>query len=147
MSAGEMNLENVKVGTELPPLERTLTLTSLVTYAGATWDWHRYHYDAAHAQSLGLPGPFVDGQMFGGLMAKLVLDWAGPDARLRSLKLRYRSMVFAGERVICRGTVAAAEERDGQPVVRCELSVTTPDGRAVVDGASAVVELTSQEPK
>ena len=37
--------EDVTVGEALPPLEFDVTLTSLVMYAGATWDFHRYHYD------------------------------------------------------------------------------------------------------
>ncbi|MBI3328848.1 MAG: hypothetical protein HYZ81_19360 [Nitrospinae bacterium] len=136
-----MYFEEVRIGQSLPPLERIITLPMMVAYAGATWDWHRYHYDQAVAKAMGQPAPFVDGQMFGGLLAKLVLDWAGPDAMLRKLRLRYRGMVYAGERVICQGQVSRIEERDGRSLVVCELRIEAGDGRTGVDSASAEVEL------
>lgn len=136
-----MATRTVQVGDALPSLERTITLPMMVAYAGATWDWHRYHYDLAYAQAMGQPGPFVDGQMWGGLLAKLVLDWAGADAMLRSLRMRYRAMVYPGDRIVCRGRVVAVRAQEGRTVITCELSITTSDGRAVIEGASADVEL------
>ena len=148
-----MNTTAAQVGQQLPPLELTLTLPRLVAYAGATWDWHRYHYDADFARAAGLPAPFVDGPMLAGFLAKLVLDWAGPDARLLKLALRYRSMIYAGERIVCRGQVTAIEERNGYPVAICELTIEKGGGETVVRAGSAEVELpasgtaTSHEPR
>lgn len=136
-----MYAEDVHIGQALPPLERTITLRMMVAYAGATWDWHRYHYDQPFVTAMGQPAPFADGQMFGALLAKLVLDWAGPEAMLRKLQLRYRAMVYAGERVMCQGQVTGVVERDGRSVAICALQIAAGDGRAVVDAASAEVEL------
>ena len=47
--------EDVAVGETLPPLEIDITLTSLVMYAAATWDFHRYHYDSEFVTKLGMP--------------------------------------------------------------------------------------------
>lgn len=66
-------IEDVTVGETLPPLEITITLTSLVMYAGATWDFHRYHYDPAFVTALGLPAPLMDGQMVGALLARQLM--------------------------------------------------------------------------
>lgn len=100
----------VEVGTEAPVLERTIELTEMVAYGGATWDWHRLHYDRAFAEELGLPAPVVDGQMFGGLLAKQLTDWLGPRAFITNLAMRYKAMVFAGERVSCDSRVTAVAE-------------------------------------
>lgn len=141
-AAGEREEEATTAGgEELPPLEVAITLPVLVAYAGATWDWHPYHYDQQLAREAGLPGPFVDGQMWGGLLARLALAWAGRDAWLRRLWLRYRSLLFCGETARCRGWVAAREERKGCTLIRCSLRVEAGDGRVVVDGAGAEVEL------
>ena len=32
----------------VPPLTRTIGLPDMVAYAGATWDWHRMHYDTGY---------------------------------------------------------------------------------------------------
>ncbi len=134
--------EDVTVGQELGPLERTISLTALVTYAGATWDFHRYHYDPAFVAELGFRAPIMDGQMMGGLLAKLLMDWGGPDAFVRRLGYRLRAMVFAGDRIILRGRVTATVVEDGRPLALCALDVVKPDGTEVVRQASAAVELT-----
>ena len=89
-------------GHALPETVRAMTLVDLVAYAAATWDWHPLHYDPDYAISVGLPGPVVDGQMWGALIARQVLDWAGPATRLRHLAVRYHGFVTAGETVILR---------------------------------------------
>lgn len=100
----------MNAGDVLPALERTITQTAMIAYAAATWDWHRLHYDRDYVDKAGLPGPVVDGQMLGALMAEQVLDAAGPRARLTHLAYRFKAMVFAGDTVRIEGTVAAVED-------------------------------------
>ena len=121
-------------GEALPDLVRTLTLTDLVAYGAATWDWHRLHYDPAYATGAGLPGPIVDGQLWGALMAKHVLDWAGPTGRLDRLAVRYRGVVAAGETVTLRAWTDGAEithdVRAGERLVATGTSRVAPaEGR------------------
>ena len=73
---------------------RSLTLTDLVAYSGATWDHHRLHYDDAYARAAGFPGPIVDGQMWGALFASraFALAAARSEGReLATLDVRYLS--------------------------------------------------------
>jgi acyl dehydratase len=97
------------VGDAVPVLERTLEIHDLVAYGSATWDWHPMHYDRRWSDEAGLPGPVVDGQMLGALMAEQVLDWLGPRAFVQSLSFRFKAMVFAGETVRCIGSVSAVD--------------------------------------
>ena len=99
------------MGETLPVLELKLELPDLVAYAGATWDWYRVHYDPAIIAQLKLPGPLVDGQMLGALLAEQALDWAGPRAIIRRMAFRFKSMVFAGDTVRCVAEVATVEGR------------------------------------
>ena len=39
---------------KLEKVVRTISLTDMVRYAGATWDWHQLHYDADFLESIGL---------------------------------------------------------------------------------------------
>jgi acyl dehydratase len=100
----------MKSGEEVPALEREITLPDMVAYGGATWDWHPMHYDRELAELAGLPGPIVDGQMFGGILAKQLIDWLGPRAFLSKLAMRYKAMVFAGETIKCEGRVTDVAE-------------------------------------
>ena len=126
----------MKVGDELPTLEWKLELHDLVTYAGATWDWYRVHYDPAEIARLDLPGALVDGQMLGALLARQATGWAGPRATVRRMNFRFRSMVFAGDTVRCESRVAAIDGRR----VTLEQRVMVRDQPAV-EPASLELEL------
>ena len=118
-------------------------LADMVAYAGATWDWHRLHYDSAWLAERGIPAPVVDGQMFGALLAQQLQDWCGPEARLEGLRFRFKNLVYAGETVRCSATVTAVEARDGHSLVRvdCRIDVLGEDARVAVAPASAEVRL------
>ena len=75
------------VGEALPPLEFDVTLTSLVMYAGATWDFHRYHYDPEFVAKLAMPAPYMAGQIVGALVARQLMQWGGADAFVRKLNI------------------------------------------------------------
>lgn len=128
-------------GTELPPLVRTIELVDMVAYAGATWDWFRAHYDAGFAAAQQLPGPLVDGQMLGALLAELVQDALGPRARIRRLAFRFRSMVFAGETVTCTGRIESVSAGPEGLVVELNLEVRCGDRVAVAPASSTAVVL------
>jgi acyl dehydratase len=118
-------------------LERTIELPDMIAYAGATWDWHRLHYDAAYLKEANLDRPVVDGQVFGAYLAVALREWFGPDAVITALSFRFRSLVFAGETIRCLGAVT--REANGQ--VELDLRVETTTGRIAVAPASATVHL------
>jgi acyl dehydratase len=121
----------VKAGDAIPPLERTISLHDMVAYGAATWDWHPMHYDRDWADAAGLPGPVVDGQMFGGLLAEQIVDWLGPRAFVTHLKFRFKSMMFAGETALCEGEVL--EVTGGAVSMSQRITVS---GRLVVEGTA-----------
>ena len=137
-----IHFAEVTPGLELPELRIELTHELLAAYAGATWDFHRYHYDADFAREVaGARDVFVDGQMLGALLARQLMEWSAPEGWVRRLALRYRSMSFPGETLLCRGRVTAIRVEGESGLIECELTVATDDGRDVVAPASATVAL------
>jgi acyl dehydratase len=98
---------SLKVGDPVPHFERSFTAVDLMAYGGATWDWHRLHYDVEFVRAMKLPKVVVDGQALGAVFAKPVLDWLGPRAFIQKLSLKYRAMVFAGDTVHGDGEITA----------------------------------------
>lgn len=129
-----------RLGDQLPVLEQKLDLVDLVMYAAATWDWFRWHYDATAARDAGLPAPLVDGQMLGALLARHALAWAGPRARVRRMRFRFASMVFAGDTVRCEGEVSGVAEAEAMTVVTLTQRVSVGD-RVALDAAVMDLEI------
>ena len=128
----------MRVGDEVPVLVRAIGAADMVAYAGATWDWHRLHYDHDWLTERGLAAPVVDGQLFGALLVEAVQDWLGPAATVRRLSMRFVAPVFAGETVRCTGRVTGV---DG-PLVTVEqrIEVAGERARLVVAPAGCTVE-------
>lgn len=136
--------EDVTVGESLPAIDFDVSLLSLVMYAGATWDFHRYHYDTEFVKKAGMAAPFMDGQMLGALLARQLTDWGGADSFVRKLSYRQRAMVYEGDTIFIRGKVSGTSVADGRKLAHCTLSVTASDGRVVARDATASIELPSR---
>lgn len=132
-------IERLEPGTSLPPLTMRLTTSVLVAYAGATWDWHRMHHDHQYAAQMGLAGPVVDGQIFGALLAEQCMTAFGPRAWMRSLRFRFRSMVYAGEEVTVVGEVVAVASTPEGTLVSVGHHVAAGDRIAVEPAQSEVI--------
>lgn len=137
--APTMRAAALKVGMAVPALERTLDQVRMVAYAGATWDWHRLHYEPAYAAARNLAGPIVDGQMLGALLAEALIDWLGPRAFIRRMNFRLRAMVFAGETVRCEGEITAIVAERGCDVVKVSQRVRVGERLAVEPAGAEVV--------
>lgn len=105
-------MKNVKVGDQVPAITKHCTLTSMIAYAGATWDWHRLHYDHEYLKSKGLSAPVVDGQVFGAYVVQAIQDWLGEGAFISELDFRYAGLVFAEEQVQVSGEVTGVSDSE-----------------------------------
>jgi acyl dehydratase len=117
----------------IEPVVRTLMPQDLAAYAGATWDHHRLHYDAAFAAAKGLRGPVVDGQMLGAMMASQLMRHFGPTSFVTALSFRFRSMVFAGDTVRCEAEITADDGTIASVTTRVLVgNAVAADGTATV---------------
>lgn len=139
MNTASRRFEDVVPGDALPEFAFDMTLPALVLYGAATWDFHRLHYDIPFAQAAGMRAPIMDGQMAGGLLARLLMQWGGADAFVRRLSYRLRTPVFLGERIRLRGSVTGVDEARGWAL--CRMDMVKDDGSEVVREATGAVEL------
>jgi acyl dehydratase len=96
----------MKAGDKLPPLKKTFSSVDLFGYGAATWDWHRMHWDAELVRAKGFSAAVIDGQMYGGVFARVAMQWAGPRGFVTRLSLKMKSMAFAGDTLEATGTVS-----------------------------------------
>ncbi|MEC3977128.1 acyl dehydratase [Amycolatopsis sp. H20-H5] len=102
------------VGTELPPLTIEATPTFVVSTALATRDFQDVHHDRDSAVARGSKDVFLNILTDTGLVQRFVTDWAGPEALVRSVKIRLGVPCYAYDTLTFSGRVV---ERDGADVV------------------------------
>jgi hypothetical protein len=102
----------VTVGTELPPLTIEVTPTFVVSTALATRDFQDVHHDRDSAVRRGSKDIFLNILTDTGLVQRFVSEWAGPEALIRSIKIRLGVPCYAYETLTFTGRVVSAEGRD-----------------------------------
>ena len=100
------------VGEVLPELTITADPTFVVSTALATRDFQDVHHDRDKAIARGSKDIFVNILTDQGLVQRFVTDWAGPNALIRSIKLRLGVPWYAYDTLTLTGTVVALDGRE-----------------------------------
>jgi len=102
----DLTLADVKVGDELPELPYDVTATTVVFGALATRDLRPMHHDRDFAQNRsGVKDVFLNTPNLAHWFERYVTDWTGPRGRPGRMKFRMQGSVFAGDRMVFKGTV------------------------------------------
>ncbi len=136
---GQLYFEDIAVGSEIPALVKQPTTRQLVMWAGASGDYNPIHYDKDFAQSRGLPGVIVQGQLVGSFLGQLVTDWMGERGVLRKLTCNYKGMNYPGEAIICKGMVIKKYMGNGEHYAECRLWAENAKGEKTVTGMAVVI--------
>ena len=100
-----MSAPSVHVGTKLPELALYGDPTFIVSTAIATRDYQDVHHDRDKAQAKGSKDIFVNILTDTGLVQRYITDWAGPNAVLKSVKIRLGAPNYPGDTMVMSGTV------------------------------------------
>lgn len=136
--SGQLYYEDIVVGSEITALVKQPTTRQLVMWAGASGDYYPIHYDKDFAQSKGLPGVIVHGQLVGCFLGQLMTDWMGGQGSLRKLTCSYKSLNFPGEALTCKGKVNKKYVEDGTHYIECNLWVENIKGEKTVTGKAVI---------
>ncbi|MFZ1412418.1 MAG: MaoC/PaaZ C-terminal domain-containing protein [Micropruina sp.] len=134
-------MSEIEIGTVLPSLTVSFHRGTLVQYAGASTDFNPIHWSERKAHELGLPTVIAHGMLTMGTALRVVTDWCGDPARVRSYYVRFTKPVTVadteeGSEVTFSGTVTKLAE--GVATVSIEALFA---GNKVLGSASAEVFL------
>jgi len=111
----------IAVGDELPLFELPVTTTVIVAGAIASRDFMPAHHDPDFARAQGAPHMFMNILTTNGYVARFVTDWAGPEARLRNIKIRLGAPAIPGKPLRFSGRVEKVSDENDERVI--EVSV------------------------
>ncbi len=135
----QLHYEDIAVGSEITPLVKRPTTRQLVMWAGASGDYNPIHYDKDFAQSRGLPGVIVHGQLVCSFLGQLITDWIGEQGSLKKLTCSYKGMNFPDEPITIKGKVTKKYTAAGEHCVECQIWAENTKGEKTVSGTAIVV--------
>ncbi|MCX7077800.1 MAG: MaoC family dehydratase [Pseudomonas sp.] len=108
-SKNTKRFEDVRPGEVLPQLQIPITVGLITGGAIATRDYFPGHHDLDAARELGSPHIFMNILTTNGLVQRFVEDWAGPEARFASLKIKLGAPNYPGDTMTFIGSVSAVD--------------------------------------
>lgn len=112
---------DVAVGDRLPDLVIDASVRNIVATAIASRDFQDVHHDVAQAQARGSKTIFTNILTSNGYCLRYVTDWTGPDAVVKSSKIRLSAPNYAGDTLTLSGTVSAVESTDDGRLVAVDV--------------------------
>ncbi len=135
--------EDVEIGEQIPEFRRQTGYIEWGRFAGANEEYVAIHEDHEAGLQSGLPGGVGMGNLRMAYVSNMLCDWLGEHGWLQRVTLQYRGLNLENDWVICKGTVTAKYEKDGQFLV--ELDVRTENGKGEVTApGKAIVSLPSR---
>jgi acyl dehydratase len=116
----------------------TPTLEQVVRYIAVTWNVTTIFFDPDAAKAAGLPGTIIPGPLKLGLLAEMVLSWAGPGTLLESIRAAFRRPDTPGRPLLLGGSVVSAADTGNGRRLQCDLWMQNADGERSVMGAASV---------
>ncbi len=138
---------DVEVGLRLPELRVQLSRTDLVRYAGASGDFNPIHHSEFFAAQVGLPGVIGHGMLTMASALRVVTDWTGDPAAVRSYSVRFTKPVVVpddgrGAELVFGATVSAIADGIATLKIEAVAPQQGEGGEKVLGMAVAEVELT-----
>jgi len=113
--------ETTNTGAVLPSFALPVTTTRIVAGAIASRDFMPVHHDRDYARKQGAPDVFMNILTTNGYVARYVTDWAGSEARLRSIRIRLGGPATPGTTLRFDGQVTSERSEGDERVVEVAL--------------------------
>lgn len=130
------SFSDVTVGEQLATLVVELTRTLIMAGAVASRDYQEVHHDSELARERGSKDIIMNILTTNGFVGRFVTDWAGPDAIIRSVKVRLGAPNYPGDTMTMTGAVTELRAEGNIAVIAVR------GANSLGDHVNATVEVT-----
>lgn len=134
-------MPEVTVGTRIPDwVVESVPAANMKTMAFVLRDPNPIHWDAETVRRMGLGDRVINqGPTNQAYVVNALIAWLGDSTRIRSITVRFRANVYAGDRVTAGGVVTDVREDGGQRLADCDVWLHKEDGSDALVGTATVV--------
>ena len=129
----------LRQGSELPVVEKTITQAGIEEYAEASGDFNPIHVDFDFAASTQFGGTIAHGMMVAASLSEMmVMAFGEAWAESGRMKIRFRAPVSPGETVRTFGRVKSVRGGDDGRTLVCSVGVRKAGGETAISGDASV---------
>jgi len=139
--------DRIETSTPIPELRVCPSRMQLFMFSAITWNRHQIHYSRDAATGEGLPDIVVQRALIGNFLARLITDWVGDSAELRSLAWKVTRSALPNKEIVCRARIKERVESEEDEYVVCEVTVMDEDEEVIASGQAKVVFSTDHATK
>ncbi len=130
--------DDVKVGTELPPLKLPpISRHQLALYCGGSGDHNPIHVDSDFAKKFGMKDVFAHGMLSMAFLGRQVTAFA-PQAAIRKLGTRFSAITWIGDQITVTSKVVGKREEHGEKLIDLEVNCINHNGQPTLQGHATV---------
>ena len=122
----QVYFESVGEGDEIPAVDFNLTVQRMIMFVGATRNFPGLHHNDRMAQANGATGMFLQNNSCLMLWERVVSDWMGIYARVRSATFRISDFHVVGDIIHVGGTISKKWSENGLNLVEIFMESKTP---------------------
>ncbi len=134
----QITYQSVQVGDAVPPYTTApISRTTLALYAGASGDHNPIHLDIDFAQRAGMVDVFAQGMLNMAYLGRLLTSWV-PQSAIRQYGVRFAAITAVNDRISCSAKIVEKFARNGEQLVRLEITAANQDGEVKLNGQAIV---------
>jgi len=133
-----VDFETINVGEAVPSFTTDpISRSTLALFAGASGDHNPIHIDIDFAKKSGMDDVFAQGMLSMAYLGRLLTNLA-PQKAIRQYGVRFAAITNLNDRITCSGKVLEKFEKDGEQLVRLELTAANQTGDVKLSGQAVI---------
>lgn len=133
------SFDEVRIGEELPALERTTEFAHWNRYAAVNDEFIDVHMERKAAQAAGQPDVFGMGNLRIAYVHNALHTWLAGRGDIAEFGCQFRALNFLGDRLRTRAVVTGKEERGGLELATLEVDVRNQRDESTMPGTATVL--------
>ena len=133
------SIDSVKVGEEIPSIERTTLFAHWNRYAAVNDEFIDVHMEREAALAAGQSDVFGMGNLRIAYAHNALHRWLAGTGDIAEFGCQFRALNMKGDALRTRAVIEGTETRDGNPLATVELDVINQRGESTMPGSATVL--------